>query len=444
MSNLNIQKRNYLSGLIFTLCFLSLLAAMNAILFNVALANISKDLSLSPSNVSWVAVGYSMVIAIGSVTYGKLADYFRIKKLLIIGIALFILGSIIGFINHQTYIVIIIARLLQASGGSAFITLAMISVGKMLPPDKRPVALAFISVAIALAVGIGPLVGGAITNFLGWPYLFLLMVISCIGIWLLLKFMPREEGNFPPIHFDFIGAILLFGLIGSTLLGVNINKMLFIPSIVLLILFKVWMTKSKHPFIDIELFKNIKFLRVIAIGLIINVALLANLFLLPLFLASRYELSPFSIGIIFFIASLFSVVCSLFTGKIIPLYGNIKIIYIASIIMIIGFLMLGLFPNTNVTVITIAVILTMMSYSSIQVSLNTLVPQTLDPAKIGVGLGLYNLLNFLGMALGPAVSSKIMELTNSYSLNFFLIALLVSGHFLLLYKLSSVQKKAAA
>lgn len=84
-----------------------------------------------------------------------------------------------------------------------------------------------------------------------------------------------------------------------------------------------------------------------------------------------------------------------------------------------------------------------MSYFSIQVSLNTLVPQTLNPAKIGVGLGLYNLLNFVGMAFGPAASSKMMELTNSYSLNFILIALLISGHFLLLYKLSSVQQNAA-
>lgn len=438
---LNKEKSNHI-GLVLTLCFLVILGVMNAVLFNVALANISLDLSISPSQVSWIVVGYSMVVAIGSMTYGKLADFVSIKKLFIIAIILFSLGSIIGFSN-QTYTIVILARLLQASGGGAFIALAMVSVAKMVESTKRPTALAMISAAIALAVGIGPLVGGAITYSLGWPFLFLIMVVSIIGIGLLLKFMPKEEINPSPLHFDFIGAGLLFALIASTLLGVNINKMLFILSIVLLILFKVWMTKAKHPFVDIELFKNITFLRVIAIGFIINVALMANLFLLPLLLAKRNGLSPFLIGIVVFIASLFGILSIFVTRKIILTIGNIKMVYIASIVMIIGFLMLALIPNANIIILSIAVILTMMSYFSIQVSLNTLVPQTLNPAKIGVGLGLYNLLNFVGMAFGPAASSKMMELTNSYSLNFILIALLISGHFLLLYKLSSVQQNAA-
>ncbi|MED3987449.1 MFS transporter [Peribacillus simplex] len=439
---MNTEKSNQTKVLVLTLCFLVILGVMNAILFNVALVNISMDLSISTSQVSWIVVGYSMVVAIGSMVYGKLADYVSIKKLFIIAILLISLGSIIGFSN-QTYSIIILARLVQASGGAAFIALSMVTVAKMVELTKRPTALAMISASIALAVGIGPLVGGAITNLIGWPFLFLTMVVSIIGIGLLLKFMPKEEINPSSFHFDFIGAGLLFALIASTLLGVNINKMLFILSIVLLILFKVRMTKSKHPLIDIELFKNTTFIRVITIGFIINVGLMANLFLLPVLLAKRNGLSPFSIGIIVFIASLFSILSSFVTGKTLPTIGNIKMIYISTIVMIIGFFMLALIPNPNVIILSIALILTLMSYSSIQVSLNTLVPQTLNPAKIGVGLGLYNLLNFVGMALGPAASSKIMELTNSYSLNFILIALLISGHFLLLYRLPSVQQKAA-
>ena len=79
---------------------------------------------------------------------------------------------------------------MQASGGAAFIALSMIAVAKLVAPAKKPGALAMISSSIALAVGIGPLVGGAITNTLGWPYLFLFMIISVLGIFLLIKFMP--------------------------------------------------------------------------------------------------------------------------------------------------------------------------------------------------------------------------------------------------------------
>ncbi|MDA1773257.1 MFS transporter [Bacillus cereus] len=432
---------NHSKWFVFTLCFIVLLGPMNAVLFNVALEDIANDLSISQSKVSWVVVGYSLVVGIGSMIYGKLADRYSVKRLLIISIIIFVAGSIVGFVN-QSYEIIIFARLVQASGGAAFIALSMIAVAKLVAPAKKPGALAMISSSIALAVGIGPLVGGAITNTLGWPYLFLFMVISMVGIFLLVKFMPEEVQHTDEVfHFDFIGAFLLFVLITTVLLGVNINSWLFVLSVAFLFLFKAHMKRAESPFIDIELFTNKPLLRLIAVGFIINVALCASLLLLPLLLGRGHGLSPFVIGIVLFVASLFGIVSSFITGKIIPAFGNVRMMYVASVVMIIGFLILGIIPDGSSLFILFAVILTFMSYSAIQVSLNTFIPKTLNPAKVGVGLGLYNLINFFGMAFGPAVASKIMESTNSYRLNFILIVILISVHFVLLMGMSSFQKK---
>ncbi|MDA1668226.1 MFS transporter [Bacillus cereus] len=432
---------NHSKWFVFTLCFIVLLGPMNAVLFNVALEDIANDLSISQSKVSWVVVGYSLVVGIGSMIYGKLADRYSVKRLLIISIIIFVAGSIVGFVN-RSYEIIIFARLVQASGGAAFIALSMIAVAKLVAPAKKPGALAMISSSIALAVGIGPLVGGAITNTLGWPYLFLFMVISMVGIFLLVKFMPEEVQHTDEVfHFDFIGAVLLFVLITTVLLGVNINSWLFVLSVAFLFLFKAHMKRTESPFIDIELFTNKPLLRLIAVGFIINVALCASLLLLPLLLGRGHGLSPFVIGIVLFVASLFGIVSSFITGKIIPAFGNVRMMYVASVVMIIGFLILGIIPDGNLLFILFAVILTFMSYSAIQVSLNTFIPKTLNPAKVGVGLGLYNLINFFGMAFGPAVASKIMESTNSYRLNFILIVILISVHFVLLMGMSSFQKK---
>ncbi|EJR68130.1 hypothetical protein IIO_00449 [Bacillus cereus VD115] len=212
---------NHSKWFVFILCFIVLLGPMNAVLFNVALEDISSDLSISQSKVSWVVVGYSLVVGIGSIIYGKLADRYSVKKLLITSIIIFVAGSIIGFVN-QSYAIVIFARLVQASGGAAFIALSMIAVAKLITPAKKAGVLAMISSSIALAIGIGPLVGGAITNTLGWPYLFLFMVISVVGIFLLVKFMPEEsQRSEETFHFDYIGAVLLFTLIASVLLGVN-------------------------------------------------------------------------------------------------------------------------------------------------------------------------------------------------------------------------------
>lgn len=118
---------NHSKWFVFTLCFIVLLGPMNAVLFNVALEDIAHDLSISQSKVSWVVVGYSLVVGIGSMIYGKLADRYSVKKLLIISIIIFVVGSIIGFMN-QSYVITILARLVQASGGAAFIALSMIAV----------------------------------------------------------------------------------------------------------------------------------------------------------------------------------------------------------------------------------------------------------------------------------------------------------------------------
>ncbi|HDX9612086.1 TPA: MFS transporter [Bacillus toyonensis] len=432
---------NHSKWFVFTLCFIVLLGPMNAVLFNVALEDIANNLSISQSIVSWVVVGYSLVVGIGSIIYGKLADRYSVKKLLITSIIIFVAGSIIGFVN-QSYAIVIFARLVQASGGAAFIALSMIAVAKLVTPAKKAGVLAMISSSIALAVGIGPLVGGAITNTLGWPYLFLFMVIAVVGIFLLVKFMPEEsQRSEEAFHFDYIGAVLLFTLIASVLLGVNMNSWLFVLSVAFLFLFTVRMKNAENPFIDIELFMNKPFLRLIAVGFIINVALCASLLLLPLLLGREHGLSPFVIGIVLFVASLFGIVSSFVTGKIVPSFGNVRLINVASVVMIVGFLILGLIPNGSFIVILVAIILTFMSYSAIQVSLNTFIPKTLHPAKVGVGLGLYNLINFFGMAFGPAVASKIMESTNSYRLNFSLIVILISAHFFLLMGMSAFQKK---
>ncbi|HDR7375666.1 MULTISPECIES: MFS transporter [Bacillus] len=435
---------NHSKWFVFTLCFIVLLGPMNAVLFNVALEDIASDLSISQSKVSWVVVEYSLVVGIGSIIYGKLADRYSVKKLLITSIIIFVAGSIIGFVN-QSYAIVIFARLVQASGGAAFIALSMIAVEKLVNPAKKAGVLAMISSSIALAVGIGPLVGGAITNTLGWPYLFLFMVISMIGIFLLVKFMPEEVQHTDEVfRFDFIGAVLLFVLITTVLLGVNMNSWLFVLSAAFLFLFTVRMKNAENPFIDIELFTNKPFLRLIAVGFIINVALCASLLLLPLLLGREYSLSPFVIGIVLFVASLFGIVSSFVTGKIVPSFGDVRLINVASVVMIVGFLILGLIPKGSFIVILVAIILTFMSYSAIQVSLNTFIPKTLHPAKVGLGLGLYNLINFFGMAFGPAVASKIMESTNSYRLNFSLIVILISAHFFLLIGMSSFQKKDGA
>lgn len=380
-----------------TLAFLSLLAAINAVLFNVAFPNISRDLHLVSSQVSWIAIGYSMVVAIGSIIYGKLADAISLRKLFLIGIGLFILGSLLGFSKHDSLGIIILARMLQASGGLAFITLEMVAVRLMIEPQRRPLAFSFIIVGIALAIGLGPLIAGALISRFSWPVLFLVMLVSIL------------------------------------LVGVNLSYYYLLGAGGLLVVLARWFNKTPTPFIEVKLLKNLVFVRAITVGLIINVVLLGSLFLLPLLLANSYQLSSLKVGLIFFGASIFSSLASLFVGRLLPNYGNLTLIYVGATLMALSLLLLYFF--TGVAIIGLATGLLFISYSTIQVALNFLVPLTLGN-KVGLGLGVYNLANFIGMALGPAISSKILDATHSYGLAFLFSLSLVGLIFPLLFRLT--------
>ena len=169
------------------------------------------------------------------------------------------------------------------------------------------------------------------------------------------------------------------------------------------------------------------------VGLIINVVLLGSLFLLPLLLANSYQLSSLKVGLIFFGASIFSSPASLFVGRLLPNYGNLTLIYVGATLMALSLLLLYFF--TGVAIIGLATDLLFISYSTIQVALNSLVPLMLGN-KVGLGLGGYNLANFIGMALGPAISSKILDATHSYGLAFLSSLILVWLIFPLLFRLT--------
>lgn len=103
--------------------------------------------------------------------------------------------------------------------------------------------------------------------------------------------------------------------------------------------------------------------------------------------------------------------------------------------MILGLIILSIFASHSLLLTILGTVLIFISYSTIQVALNSLVPLTLNSDRIGVGLGLYNLTNFIGMALGPALASKLLELGANYSFLFLGAVLVVLPLFPLLYKL---------
>lgn len=420
------------------LCTLTLLAAMNSVIFNVAMPSISTDLSISPAMASWISVGYTSIIAVGAVTYGKLSESYSVRKLLIYGVLLFSIGSIIGFIGYKSYAIILVGRVIQASGGASFVTLAMVAINQYIPTKMRGNALAFISIAIALALGIGPLLGGIITTYLGWRYLFVFMLGSMGLIIFLLKLFPNEKERAVKEPIDYLGGFLIFLVIILFLLGVNVSSPLLVLAVLTYSILLSWERKRTHPFIKVKLLKNNSFVSLICIGFVINACHLATLFILPLLFADYYQLGPNIVGCIFFLACIFSVLSSIVTRKKLTKENSTLIFYLAVASLLVGFSGLLLLWNVSFMAICFSFIFIAIGYSPIQIVLNMLVPTTLDKNDIGTGLGLYNVLNFVGMAFGPALMSKLLTDSTHYSFGFGLCILMTLGN---VYLISIFKKK---
>ena len=158
--------------IILILSFTTLLVVMNTTMFNVALPSILKDFSLNSSTASWLVSGYSIMFAISSLTFSRLSDFIPLSRLLLFGISILGIASIIGFFsNHFLHLI----RSSNCSGcwwQDGVMGLGMIMAVRYIPLSRRGRAMAIIASSASLAFGLGPVIGGVITQYLGWNYLF--------------------------------------------------------------------------------------------------------------------------------------------------------------------------------------------------------------------------------------------------------------------------------
>lgn len=431
------------NGLILTLCFIVLSGVMNSILFNVALVDMKEELKVTASMISWVVITYTMTIACGSITYSKLASYFQLKTLLVFGVCLFVCGSIIGSITNQ-YIFVIIARIIQSAGGSAFIALSMITANQYMIESKRNMALTLIGGCLSLGSGIGFLIGGTFTYAWGWHSLFLLMLLVVLTLIGLFTVMPSGYTNHQKETrpFDFIGLLLLLIFVVSFILGVKLNSDLLIITVMSVVgLMAHGKRKDLVLFVDLSIFRHFTFNRLIVISFVNNAAMVSMVFLFPLLSEQLFHLSAIRTGLILGVISILAFLISFIARKSLHVINSKQLIGYSAVIQLIGFLILASVGLTQLVFAMLGVFAIYIGFTMMTVAINIEIPRTIDKDKNAMGLGIYNLINFLGMSFGPAISSRILNSFShfSYAFIFFIVILILSIVLLLI----NVQKTSA-
>lgn len=414
-TNRDHQNKMILRVLFFTL----VISVMNAMVFNVVLPNIKAEFGLNASLVSWITTGYMVFYAIGSVTFGKLADQYRLKDLITIGLMIMSIGSIIGLFASQFWM-IIIGRMLQAAGASVIPALAMIIPIRYFPPAKRGRALGIVASGLALGNAIAPIVGGFATSLFQWRSLFLLSILALFTVPFYRKYLDDEKGAAG--RMDYLGGLGLASMVALVLLAITHGDWALLLWAVILFIMFIWRIHSTpEPFVQPALFLNKKYTTGVLLTIGTMIVGAGTPFIMPQMLEHMNHLTAAWIGFVMFPGAIASAILGSSVGKLADKRGNAYLFYIASSLLLFSFVLLTILSGVSPIIILFILILVNLGQTCMQVAMMNTVSQSLPKQQAGIGMGLCQMLLFMSGAISTAVIGKALDLGANIQLNPFLL-----------------------
>jgi DHA2 family metal-tetracycline-proton antiporter-like MFS transporter len=391
-------------------------SVLNGVMFNVAIPEIAATFALTPSEVSWVMTAYMATFALGALVYGKLADSQPVRRLIMIGLILLNLGSVLGFFAGN-YIVLVMARVLQASGGAAIPALAMLVATRYFPQEKKGMVLGVIASTVSLGAAMGPMLGGVITDLIGWRYLFLMTLLTLFALPFLKAMLPKEKAS--PKPFDIAGCLMLISGMGGLLVAVtNGWYILALVAILVLAAFIYRINKVEHPFIHPSLFRIRSYRNTIIIAVFTTGSIFGVMFSVPIMLSHLQGISSGSIGLAMFPGAISAAIMGRVGGGMVDSFGGRKMILIGGLVLIAGHLALSTAAGASTAVIAMVLILVYVGFSFLQSALPHTVSSDIPREHTGVGMGTYSMFFFISGSFFTSIIGRFLDMkTAGFSLN---------------------------
>jgi len=283
---------------------------------NVALPTIGNEFKVDAITLNWIATAFLLSSAMFLVPFGRLADIKGRKRVFVLGVSIFTVGSLLSCLSTSAEMLIAF-RVLQGIGGAVVFATGIAILTSVFPPQERGKVLGINVASVYTGLSLGPFFGGILTQNFGWRSVFLVNVpLGIFTVFLAALKLKAEWADARGEKFDLIGSIIYSLMLVLIMLGVSESEMTLIAvGLALLVAFILWESRVEHPILEIRLFRrNITFAFSNLAALLNYAATFAVTYLLSLYLQYIKALTPQQAGFILIAQPVVQALLSPFAG----------------------------------------------------------------------------------------------------------------------------------
>ena len=416
-SQIQSSEKNYLL-IIIAISLATFMASLDGTIVNIALPTISESFSLSSSTVSWVATIYLLVMAGCVLIFGKISDVIGYKRVFLTGFVIFTLGSFTcGVLPDLTgsFSTLVGSRAFQGIGGAMITAIAPAMVTAFIPMDMKGKAMGIIMTLAALGTAIGPTMGGFLTQYLSWHWIFFINIpIGILAVVLGARVIPHQFPGPYDGKFDRTGAALIFIGLALLLFGVSEGSNIgwtspviigsLVASVLVLGAFVRQELRAENPVLELRLFMQKNFLFINLILFLVFFSFSGISYLLPFYLQYVTGYSVSDAGLVLTSLSIAMMVAGIIAGMLYNRVGGRVLSIIAAAVLLVGyFLITHLRVDTTTGFVVLCLICIGFGLGLLITPVSNMVMTTAPRRYQGMVSSLTSLERFAPMTIGIAL-----------------------------------------
>ncbi|WP_245601233.1 MDR family MFS transporter [Mycetocola saprophilus] len=406
-----------LSGLLMGM-FVSILAGT---VVSTSMPRIISDLGGNQAAFTWVITSTLLATTVSTPIWGKFADITNRKLLIQIALVIFVLGSALAGFSQNTE-TLIIFRVMQGLGGGGLAALSQIIMADIISPRERGRYMGLFGAVMAVGTVGGPLLGGVITDAIGWRWnFFVALPFAIAAIFLLQRNLNLPALEKIKVKIDYLGMILIAGGISLLLIWVTLaghdfdwdsttSFVMVGGAILMLILAVIVEVKVENPIIPMSLFKNPTFSLAVIASISVGVAMFGTSVFLGQYMQLARGATPTQSGLLTLPMIGGLLLSSTFVGMLISKFGKWKgYMVFGSIALTVGMFLMGTIKyDTNYVVVSIYMFILGVGVGMVMQNLVLIVQNTVSPKEIGVASSGVTFFRSLGGTIGISVLGSVL------------------------------------